>query len=78
MTAAGRSSRRRDTRFAVACCAVLAVYNNVPGARPWHGRWYVPANACATGAALAAAAASGLTAADIGLGRGRTVRLADS
>jgi uncharacterized protein len=48
---------------------VLAAYNNVSGERPWRSRWYVPANACATGAALSAAAASGLTAADLGLGR---------
>ena len=65
----GLSSRRRDTGFAIASCAVLAAYNNVSGEHPWRGRWYVPANACATGAALSAAAASGLTAADIGLGR---------
>jgi membrane protease YdiL (CAAX protease family) len=68
---AGRRSRLRDTGFAIASCAVLAVYNNVSGQRPWRSRWYVPANACATGAALSAAAASGLTAADVGLGRGR-------
>ncbi|MDR3034854.1 MAG: CPBP family intramembrane metalloprotease, partial [Kitasatospora sp.] len=66
---AGRSSRRRDTGFAVTCCAVLAAYNNVSGERPWRGRWYMAANACATGAALSAAAASGLTAAEIGLRR---------
>ena len=66
---AGRSSRLRDGGFAIASCAVLAAYNNVSGERPWRSRWYVAANACATGAALAAAAASGLTAADIGLGR---------
>jgi membrane protease YdiL (CAAX protease family) len=45
------------------------VYNNVVGIRPWHRRWYPALNACATGAALAAAAASGLTATDLGLGR---------
>jgi len=67
---AGRSSRLRDTGFAIASCAVLAAYNNVSGEHPWRSRWYVPANACATGAALAAAGASGLTAADIGLRRG--------
>lgn len=67
--AAGHSSRLRDIGFAIASCAVLAVYNNVSEQRPWRSRWYVPANACATGAALSAAAASGLTAADIGLGR---------
>jgi membrane protease YdiL (CAAX protease family) len=61
--------RPRDTAFAFASAAVLAAYNNVIGAQPWHRRWYAPVNACAAGAALAAAAASGLTAADIGLGR---------
>ena len=60
----------RDTGFAVASCAVLAAYNNVIGAQPWHRRWYAPANGCAAAAALAAAAASGLTAGEIGLGRG--------
>ena len=59
----------RDTGFAIASCAVLAAYNNVIGAQPWHRRWYTPINACATGAALSAAAANGLTAADVGLGR---------
>jgi membrane protease YdiL (CAAX protease family) len=60
----------RDQGFAVASCAVLLAYNNVIGAQPWHRRWYVPVNAGAAGAALAAAAASGLTAADLGFGRG--------
>jgi len=41
----------------------------VIGAQPWHRRWYAPVNAGAAGAALAAAAASGLTAADLGVGR---------
>ena len=59
----------RDIRFAIASCAVLAAYNNVIGAQPWHRRWYTPINVCATGAALSAAAANGLTAADVGLGR---------
>ena len=63
------SPRLRDRGFAVASCAVLAVYNNVSGEHPWRSRWYVPANACAAAAALSAAGASGLTAADIGLGR---------
>ena len=67
---AGPSSRLRDRGFAVASGAVLAAYNNVSGEHPWRSRWYVPANACAAAAALSAAAASGLTAADIGLGRG--------
>jgi CAAX protease family protein len=69
-TAAGPGSRRRgDVGFAIASCAVLAAYNNVAGMRPWHRRWYPVLNACATGTALAAAAASGLTATDMGLGR---------
>ena len=61
---------RRDTGFAVASCAFLAAYNNVIGAQPWHRRWYAPANACAAAAVLAAAGASGLTAGEMGLGRG--------
>ncbi len=65
-----RARSRRDTGFAVASCAVLAGYNNVIGAQPWHRRWYAPANGCAAAAALAAAAASGLTAGELGLGRG--------
>jgi membrane protease YdiL (CAAX protease family) len=60
---------QRDTGFALASCAVLAAYNNVIGAQPWHRRWYALANAGAAGAALAAAAASGLTATDLGFGR---------
>jgi uncharacterized protein len=67
--AASRGSRLRDVGFAIASCAALTAYNNVSGERPWRSRWYVPANACATGVALSAAAASGLTAADVGLGR---------
>jgi len=68
--AAGRvSQRRRDVGFAVASGVVLAVYNNVAGKLPWHRRRYTLLNVCATGAALAAAAASGLTATDLGLGR---------
>ena len=66
----GRASRRRrDVTFAITSCAVLAAYNNLAGMLPWHGRRYTLFNVCATGAALAAAAASGLTATDIGLGR---------
>jgi membrane protease YdiL (CAAX protease family) len=49
---------------------VLAAYNNALGRYDWHESCYVPVNACATGAALLAAAASGLTAEDIGIGRG--------
>jgi membrane protease YdiL (CAAX protease family) len=70
-TAAGRGSRRRaDVGFAIASCAVLVAYNNLAGMLPWHRRRYTLLNLCATGAALSAAAASGLTATDIGLGRG--------
>jgi CAAX protease family protein len=55
--------------FAIAACAALATYNNVIHRHPWHHRRYVALNACATAAALSAAAASGLTAADMGFGR---------
>lgn len=68
----GRSapgSRGTDAGFAIASCAVLAAYNNVVGMQPWHRRWYTVVNVCATGAALSAAAASGLTGAEMGLGR---------
>jgi len=65
-----RARSRRDTGFAVASCTFLAAYNNVIGAQSWHRRWYAPVNACAAAAALAAAGASGLTAGEIGLGRG--------
>ena len=64
---AAGARRRRDTARAVAWCAVLAGYNNVIGAQPWHRRWYAPANAGAAAAALAVARASGLTAAELGL-----------
>src|SRR5215831_18136281 len=57
--------------FAVAASAVLIAYNNVTGLDSGHERWYVRLNAGATGAALAAATVSGLTPADLGLGRGR-------
>ena len=63
------SRRRADTGFAIASLAALAAYNNVVGMHPWHRRWYPLVNVCATGAALSAAAASGLTATDTGLGR---------
>ena len=64
----------------MAACAFLAAYNNVIGAQSWHRRWYAPANACAAAAALAAAGASGLTAGEMGLGRGawRPGRLASA
>ena len=67
--APGRGSpRRADMRFAAASCVVLAAYNNLAGMLPWHHRRYTLLNVCATGAALGAAAASGLTATDVGLG----------
>ena len=66
-----REARPVDKAFALACCAVLAGYNNVLGVHPWHNRRYVRVNLGATGAALAASALSGLTPADLGLGRGR-------
>ena len=62
-----QSSRPRDIGFAIASCAVLAAYNNVIHRHPWHHRRYTALNACATGAALSAAMASGLTAADLGI-----------
>jgi membrane protease YdiL (CAAX protease family) len=62
---------RADVAFAAAGCVVLAGYNNLAGVRPWHRRWYPAVNALAAGAALGAAAASGLTAADLGLRRDR-------
>jgi uncharacterized protein len=63
------TARRRDAGFAIATGAVLAAYNNVLGASRFHDRWYVPLNACATGAGLSLAAAGGLTAGELGLGR---------
>ncbi len=67
----GGSLPRADTLFAIAAGAALTAYNNVFGLHPWHSRWYVRLNAGATGAALAAATLGGLTAADLGVGRGR-------
>jgi membrane protease YdiL (CAAX protease family) len=55
----------REAAFAAAACGVLAVYNNLDG--PWQRTWYPVANLAATGAAVAAARASGLSAADLGL-----------
>jgi len=66
---AARGSRPRDIGFAIAASAALAAYNNVINKHPWHHQRYVPLNAAATGAAVSAAAASGLTAADMGFGR---------
>jgi membrane protease YdiL (CAAX protease family) len=65
------SARASDATFAAAACVVLAWYNNVAGRQPWQRRWYPAVNACAAGAALAAAAASGLTVDDLGLRPGR-------
>lgn len=65
------SGRRHDAAFAIALGAVLAAYNNIIGMSRWHQRWYTVANVCATAGALSAAAASGLTAADLGLRRDR-------
>jgi len=61
----------KDQRVAVAYGAALVAYNNVLGARGWHGRWYTPVNAGAAAASLAVGAASGLTAEELGIGRGR-------
>ena len=64
-----RTPRRGDAGFAVAVGAALTAYNNVLGAHPAHERWYVPANACASGVLLSSALASGLTLADLGIGQ---------
>ena len=64
------TARGRDAGFAIATCAILAAYNNMLGRQSWHDRWYLPLNACAAGIALPVAAAGGLTAADVGIGRG--------
>ena len=67
----GRARRPADVAFASVACVVLAGYNNLAGARSWHRRWYPVVNGCAAAVALAAAAASGLTASDLGLRRDR-------
>jgi len=67
----GRARRPADVAFASAACIALAGYNNLAGARPWHRRWYPAVNALAASVALGAAAASGLTASDLGLRRNR-------
>jgi membrane protease YdiL (CAAX protease family) len=72
--AAGRSAGRADAAFAAAACAALAGYNNLAGLQPWHRRWYPAVNLLATAATLAAGAASGLTADDLGLGRDQLKR----
>jgi uncharacterized protein len=66
-----RPRRGRDVTVAAAWSAALIGWNNLAGRQAWHQRWYPLANLGATGAALAAAAASGLTADDLGLRRGR-------
>ncbi|HEX9065465.1 MAG TPA: CPBP family intramembrane glutamic endopeptidase [Streptosporangiaceae bacterium] len=62
--------RHRDTAFAVATGVVLAAYNNVISRHRWHQRRYVTLNLSAAGVTAAAALASGLTPADLGLGDG--------
>jgi uncharacterized protein len=64
-------ARPADAAFAAAACIVLAGYNNLAGARPWHRRWYPAVNALAATGVVAAAAASGLTATDLGLHQDR-------
>jgi uncharacterized protein len=64
-------ARAADVAFAVAACIVLAGYNNVAARQPWHRRWYPAVNALAATVTLEAAAASGLTADDLGLRRAR-------
>ena len=67
-----RPARRAgDVAFAVAAGTVLTWYNNVAGRTSWHRRWYLAVNAGAAAIALAAAAASGLTADELGLRRAR-------
>ena len=68
----GPNSRlHRDVTVAAAWSAALVGWNNLAGQQAWHQRWYPLANLGATGTALAAAAASGLTADDLGLARDR-------
>ena len=66
-----RSRRGRDITLAATWSAALIGWNNLAGRQAWHQRWYPLANLGATGTALAAAAASGLTADDLGLRRER-------
>ena len=56
-----------DVAFAAAACLVLAAYNNLVALR----RWYPAVKLSAAAALLAAASASGLTPADLGLRRDR-------
>ena len=62
--------RRRDAAFACAACASLALYNNLASRHRWHQERYVRLNLGAAAVLLGAAAASGLSAAELGLGRG--------
>ena len=66
-----RPRRGRDVTVAATWAAALIGWNNLAGRQAWHQRWYPLANLGATGTAVAAAAASGLTASDLGLGRER-------
>ena len=66
-----RPRRGRDVTVAAAWSAALIGWNNLAGQQAWHQRWYPLANLAATGTALAVAAASGLAADDLGLGRER-------
>jgi membrane protease YdiL (CAAX protease family) len=66
-----RPRRGRDVTVAAAWSAALIGWNNLAGQQAWHQRWYPLANLAATGTALAAAAARGLTADDLGLRRDR-------
>lgn len=68
---AGHQGLGREWGLAVAFGILLTAYNNVVAAQPWHRRWYAPVNAGAAAALLAVASAGGLTAADLGVGRGR-------
>ena len=65
------SRLHRDVTVAAAWSAALIGWNNLAGRQAWHQRWYPLANLGATGTGLAAAAASGLTADDLGLRRVR-------
>ena len=68
----GPNSRlHRDVTVAAAWSAALVGWNNLAGRQAWHQRWYPLANLAATGTALAAAAASGLTTGDLGLAHDR-------
>ncbi len=63
--------KRREAAFAAVVGGVLAAYNNTGGEQPCRQRWYPVTNLGATGVLLAASAASGLTADDLGLSASR-------